>query len=66
METPTTLTPDELIKKRIAELKRLQSMQAKKKNVEKYVRIMSATKDDTQYNNLGVKLTKLLKKYNKE
>lgn len=33
---------------------------------EKYIRVMSATKDDTQRNNLGVKLTKLLKKYNQE
>lgn len=60
------LTPEELLKKRTEELKLLQSMQAKKKNVEKYIRIMSATKDDTQRTNLGIKLTKLLKKYNKE
>lgn len=61
-----TLTPEELMKKRIAELKLLQSIQAKKKNVEKYIRVMAATKDDTQRTNLGVKLTKLLKKYNQE
>lgn len=60
------LTPEELLKKRISELKLLQSMQAKKKNVEKYIRVMAATKDDTQRTNLGVKLTKLLKKYNQE
>ena len=60
------LTLKEIMEKRIAELKLLQSMQAKKKNVEKYIRVMSATKDDTQRTNLGVKLTKLLKKYNQE
>jgi len=65
-EKQETLTPEELMKKRIAELKLLQSMQAKKKNVEKYIRVMAATKDDTQRTNLGVKLTKLLKKYNQE
>lgn len=60
------LTLKEIMEKRIAELKLLQSMQSKKKNVEKYIRVMSATKDDTQRTNLGVKLTKLLKKYNQE
>lgn len=66
MNSETKITPQELMEKRIAELKLLQSMQSKKKNVEKYIRVMSATKDDTQRNNLGVKLTKLLKKYNQE
>lgn len=60
------LTLKEIMEKRITELKLLQSMQAKKKNIDKYIRVMAATKDDTQRTNLGVKLTKLLKKYNKE
>ena len=60
------LTLKEIMEKRISELKLLQSMEVKKKNVEKYIRVMAATKDDTQRTNLGVKLTKLLKKYNQE
>lgn len=42
-----------------------QSIVAKHKKVEKYIRIMEATKDDTERNNLAVKLNKLLNKYNK-
>lgn len=67
MDNPTnTLTLKEVLEKRAEELKQIQSSQDKRKKVEKYIRIMASTKDDTQRTNLGIKLTKLLKKYNQE
>jgi len=64
--TTKRLTLKEVLEKRAEELKQIQSSQDKRKKVEKYIRIMAATKDDTQRTNLGIKLTKLLKKYNQE